>query len=393
MKKKMIKDVDVMGKIVLVRADFNVSMGDGFKITDETRIIESLPTIRYLIGSQAKVVLISHLGRPKGKVTPEYSLKPVAKRLSDHLGTPVRLIEKFWEEQARDTINTLKPGQVAMLENIRFHPGEEKNDPKFAKHLASLGDLFVNDAFGTSHRAHASVVGVAEYLPVYAGFLMAKEVEMIAMALGKPKHPLVFIVGGAKTPEKIQVIDRLLDLADTILLGGANANTFLHAWGINTGVSMVDHEMIEMAKVVFWKATHRHCALLLPSDVVVSDEPRKRTPKVVPYDKVTSTSAIYDIGPGTIATYREIIAGAGTIIWNGPMGLYEDKRFRAGTDAVLEAVAGGNALSVVGGGDTLASINRRDLLSKISHLSTGGGAMLDYLEIGSLPGIDVIQNA
>ena len=392
MKKRMIKDINVLGKRVLVRVDFNVTVGDGFRITDETRIVEALPTIRYLLGSQAKVILASHLGRPKGKVDARYSLKPVVKRLEEHLGRKVKLIDQFWQKTAKKEILALANGEIVMLENIRFHPGEEKNDRAFAKHLASFADYFVNDAFGTSHRAHASVVGIAEILPAYAGFLLEKEIDMISMALGKPKRPLVIVIGGAKTPEKIRVIDRLLDLADTILLGGAAANTFLRAWGFTTGTSLVDHEMIEMAKVVSWKASHKHCALLLPSDVVVSDAQRKKPPQVVSYDKITANAAIYDIGPNTIKKYVDVIASAGTVIWNGPMGFYEHKRFRTGTDAILESIVSTNALTIVGGGDTLASINRKDLLGHISHLSTGGGAMLEYLEKGTLPGIEIIQS-
>lgn len=392
-KKKVIKDVDVRGKRVLVRVDFNVAMVDGFHITDETRIVESLPTIRYLLGSQAKVILVSHLDRPGGQVKPALSLRSVVARLKKYTGRNVKLIEKFWQKKTIEGSLSIKEGELVMLENIRFHPGEEKNEASFAKHLSRLADIYVNDAFGTSHRAHASIVGVAEYLPSFAGFLLAKEIDMISMALGKPKRPLLIAIGGAKTPEKIRAIDRLLDVADTILVGGASANTFLHAWGIETGSSLVNHEMIEMAKVVFWKASHKHCALILPSDVVVVDKKDKSNSQVIPYDRVSDNFSIVDIGPVTCRTFAELIEASGTVIWNGPMGLYEDARFRSGTDSVLQAIVGCDGLTIVGGGDTLASIAKEEYIGKISHLSTGGGALLEFLEKGTLPGIEVIQDA
>ncbi len=393
MKKILIKDIDVNRKKVIVRVDFNVSMNAKLSITDDTRIVEALPTIRYLLGSHAKVTLISHLGRPNGKVDPRYSLKPVAKRLQELLGTNVSLIEKYWEKSAHQQVDALKNGDIAMLENIRFHKGEEENNRQFAKHLSGFGEIFVNDAFGTSHRAHASVVGIAEILPTYAGFLISKEIEMISMALKKPNRPFLVIIGGAKTPEKIRVIERLLDQADTIMLGGAIANTFLNAWGIDTGKSLVDHEMVEMAKVVFWKASHRHSALILPEDVVVSDTKRLAKPQILPYDKVSKNMSIYDIGPKTRKKYRDIIEAAGTVIWNGPMGLYEDNRFRRGTDEVIDAITKCKGLTLVGGGDTLASIDKTSLVKNVSHLSTGGGALLEFLEYGDLPGLEVIKNA
>ena len=280
-----------------------------------------------------------------------------------------------------------------MLENIRFYKGEEGNDRSFAKHLASMADYFVNDAFGTSHRVHASIVGIAEFLPSFAGLLMAKEVQMISEAVEKPQKPFLLLIGGAKTPEKISVIERLLDVADTVVLGGAIANTFLAAWGFGMGRSMVDYEMVEMARVVFWKTTRNHSALILPQDVIISDMDRKLRPKVVDYNLVPHNVAIYDIGPKTLEHYKELIKQAGTIIWNGPMGLYEDPRFAKGTDEVLKCISESRAVSIVGGGDTLTSIHNKEYLDKISHVSSGGSAMLAFLEKGTLPGIEVLQNA
>lgn len=388
---KTIKDLNLKGKRVLVRVDLNVSLSPHLTITDDTRIIEAIPTIRYLVDKGAKVILMSHLGRPQGKVNPKYSLKPVAARLSELMEKEVILIDRFWEKIAHQIVKKFTNGEILMLENIRFHPGEEKNDLRFAKHLSAFGDIFVNDAFGTSHRAHASVVGVAEILPSYAGFLIAKEIKMVSLALSEPKRPFLVAIGGAKTPEKIKVIDRLLDQADTIILGGAIANTFLKAWGIDTGKSLVDHEMIEMAKVVFWKASHKHCALILPDDVVVSNTSRTKPPQVADYNKIKDHLSIYDIGPKTQKKYADLISSAQTIIWNGPMGLYEDQRFRHGTNAVINAITHNNGLTIVGGGDTLASIDKDELLTNVSHLSTGGGALLEFLEYGTLPGIEVLE--
>lgn len=336
--------------------------------------------------------MASHLGRPQG-VDSALSLKPVAKRLAELINHKVILIDKFWEKKAIDKIGKAKNSQLVLLENIRFHPGEEENDREFARHLASMADFFVNDAFGTAHRVHASIVGIAEFLPAYAGLLMYKEVKMISGAVETPKRPFLLIIGGAKTPEKISVIERLLDIADTVALGGAIANTFLAAWGFGMGRSLVDYEMVEMARVVFWKTTRKHSALILPLDVVISDRDRKMRPKVVEYSKVPHNVAIYDIGPKTAKYYSELIKEAKTIIWNGPMGLYEDPRFTKGTDTLLKSIAQSGAYTIVGGGDTLTSIKQKRYLSKIVHVSSGGSAMLAFLERGTLPGIEVLQNA
>lgn len=392
MKKKTIKDIpDLSGKTVFLTVDFNISLSNG-QVTNDTRIVEALPTIKYLLNKGAKIILASHLGRPTG-YDPKLSLRPVAKRTSQLLGKKVHLIDKFWEKKAVGKIAAVARGELVMLENIRFYKGEEENEREFSKHLASMASYFVNDAFGVSHRIHASIVGISEFLPSYAGLLMEKEIEMLSEALEKPKRPFLVIIGGAKTPEKISVIEKLLDLADTVALGGAIANTFLAAWGFGMGRSLVDYEMVEMARVVFWKTTRKHSALILPLDVVISDKERKVKPKVVEYDEVPHNVVIYDIGPKTCNHYTDLIREAKTIIWNGPMGLYEDPRFSKGTNTILKNVAEAKARSIVGGGDTLTSIKSHTYFKKINHVSTGGGAMLEFLEKGTLPGIEVLQDA
>lgn len=394
MKKKTVKHIqDLSGKTVFLTVDFNISLSNG-NVANDTRIVEALPTITYLTGHGAKVVLASHLGRPRGRFDKSLSLFPVAKRLEKLTKKKVRLVDRFWEKSAVGEISKVPQSELTLLENIRFHEGEEKNDPAFARHLATLADYFVNDAFGTAHRVHASIVGITEFLPGFAGLLMDREITMLSQALEGPKRPFLLIIGGAKTPEKIAVIERLLDIADTVVLGGAIANTFLAAWGFGMGRSLVDYEMIEMSRVVFWKATRKHSALILPLDVVIAGARGEKTkPKVVEYNQVPSDVAIYDIGPKTIAHYRELIQNAKTIIWNGPMGLYEDPRFAAGTDTILKYMAESNADSIIGGGDTLTSIKAEKYIKKISHVSTGGSAMLEFLEKGTLPGIEVLQDA
>jgi len=392
MKKKTIKNIsNLKGKSIFLTADFNISLRNG-QVVNDARIVETLPTIKYLIEKGARIIIASHLGRPTG-YDPKLSLRPVAKRLSHLISKKVRLIDKFWDKKAFDKIKNVFSDEIVMLENIRFYKGEEENNREFAKHLASIADFFVNDAFGTAHRVHASTVGIAEFLPSFAGLLMSKEIEMLSVPLEKPKRPFLVIIGGAKTPEKIAVIEKLLDLADTVALGGAIANTFLAAWGFGMGRSLVDYEMVEMARVVFWKTTKKHSALILPQDVVISDKERKTRHKAIDYDKVPHNVAIYDIGPKTCNQYAELINEAKTIIWNGPMGLYEDARFTKGTDYILKCIAGAKALTIVGGGDTLTSIKTQSYLKKIDHISTGGGAMLTFLEKGTLPGIEVLQDA
>ncbi|MCL4339433.1 phosphoglycerate kinase [Patescibacteria group bacterium] len=392
MRKKTVRDIPHLeGKRVFMTVDFNISLEDG-KIANDTRIVETIPTIKYLLEHKAKIILASHLGRPHGP-DPHLSLRPVAKRLQDLTGKKVHLIDRFWEESSLPRIQKINSNDLTLLENIRFFKGEEDNDKEFAKHLSKMADYFVNDAFGTSHRVHASIVGITQYLPSYAGFLMDKEICKISKALDNPKRPFLLLIGGAKTPEKISVIEKLLDKADTVALGGAIANTFLAAWGFGMGRSLVDYEMVEMARVVFWKTTHKHSALILPADVVVSDNERKKRPMVVEYNKVPHNVVIYDIGPKAQKYYQKLINQAKTIIWNGPMGLYEDPRFMKGTDLVLQTISRSKAFSIVGGGDTLTSIKNRKYLKGISHISSGGSAMLAFLEKGTLPGIEVLKDA
>ena len=393
MRKKTIHDIkDLARKSVFVTVDFNISLEDG-KVANDTRIVESLPTIKFLTSNGAKVILASHLGRPKA-YDKSLTLYPVARQLGKLTKQRVRLIDRFWEKTALSEIQSSKSEDgLILLENIRFHDGEKENDREFARHLASMADYFVNDAFGSSHRVHASIVGIAEFLPSYAGLLMDKEIRMISNALEHPKRPFVVIIGGAKTPEKIAVIEKVLDIADTVALGGAIANTFLAAWGFGMGRSMVDYEMVEMARVVFWKTTRKHSALILPLDVVTSSTDKKGKAVTFAYNKVPHDVVIYDIGPKTINHYRELIHNAQTVIWNGPMGFYEDSRYKKGTDSILSFLAKSRATTIIGGGDTLTSIKTKTLLNTISHVSTGGSAMLEFLEKGTLPGIDVLQDA
>lgn len=387
-----ITDVNVRGKRVIVRVDFNVSLTSDNEIANDKRIRESLPTIEYLRKHGATVILMSHLGRPKGEVDPSLSLSGVSKRLSHLLETDVIFMDSYLEDEAPSAVAGMPAGSVVLCENVRFHKGEEQNDPIFAKALSALGDLFVNDAFGTAHRAHASTVGIAQFLPSYAGLLLSREIRMISTAIESPDRPLVVVIGGGKTPEKIRVIEKLLEIADTIYLGGAIANTFFATWGIGVGVSKVDYEMTEMARNVLWKATRVKSQLLLPSDVVVSNFERTTEPMVLPYDKVPMGLGIYDIGPTAQKELSAIIGKAKTVIWNGPMGLYEDERFAAGTIETCRAVASSDALSIVGGGDTISTITDETLLSKIDLISTGGGAMLEFIEKGTLPTIDTLKN-
>lgn len=393
MKKKTIKDIpNLLGKRVFLTADFNISLDNG-EIANDTRIRETLPTIEYLLSKNVKIIIASHLGRPKGKTDPCLSLNPVAKRLSNLTKRKVHLIADFEKNESLNAIKNIPGDQIVLLENIRFCIGEEENERKFSQHLSKMADFFVNDAFGASHRVHASTVGIAEFLKGYAGLLLDKEVSMLSEALGNPKRPMTVIIGGAKTPDKIRVIDTILDIADNVLLGGAIANTFLAAWGFGMGQSMVDYEMVEMARVVFWKATRKHSALMLPHDVIVSDPERMKKPSVSTYQNIPSNSAIFDIGPKALAHYIEQINNSNTIIWNGPMGLYEDPRFKKGTDALLKAMSERKgALTIIGGGDTLTSIHSKVYAEKISHISTGGGAMLEFMEKGTLPGIEVLED-
>lgn len=392
MNKKTIRDVDVAGKRVLMRVDYNVSLLDGFRVADDTRISQTLPTIEYLLKKDCTLFLMAHLGRPEGKRVKELSLLPVAKYLSQLLHKTVNLIEEYIDgPELMEKVRRAKKNSINILENIRFYPEEEANDDNFSRKLASLGEIYVNDAFGVDHRAHASTVGVTNYLPAVAGFLLEKEVDMISQALDKPKHPMVAIVGGAKAETKITLIDRLLEKADVLIVGGGVANTFLKAWGYEVGKSLVDREMVELAKRLFWKAARSKTRMLLPTDVVVGDLGKNELFGVVASDKIPKNAQALDIGPKTQAEFGTVITKAKTIIWNGPMGVFENSKFANGTDFIYHAIAGNkDSLSIVGGGDTLAALKEKDYLQTIDHVSTGGGAMLEFIEKGGLPGIDAL---
>ena len=387
--KKTVKDIDVDGKRVLVRVDFNVPIRDG-KVGDDTRIQAALPTIQYLLDHQAVIILCSHLGRPKGEVQPEYSLKPIADYLSDLLSKPVRFAEDCIGPVAEQAASDLKPGDILLLENTRFHAGEKKNDPEMAKQLAALADVYVNDAFGSAHRAHASTEGVAHYLPGVAGFLMEKEILYLGQAIADPARPFIAILGGAKISDKIGVIRNLLDRADQVLIGGGMANTFFKAQGYPVGDSLVEDDSLETARELI-EVPDIH--LRLPIDVVIGDrfdENAKR--KVMGMGPVPDGWRILDIGPETVKSFGKLISDAGTIAWNGPMGVFEFPKFSVGTYGVAEAVAKSGATTIIGGGDSVAAIKQAGLAEKITHISTGGGASLEMLEGKVLPGLAALQD-
>ena len=392
MNKKTIRDIDLAKKKVLVRVDYNVSLLDGIRVGDDTRIRQTLPTLEYLIGKGCKLFLMSHLGRPKGEWMKEFSLKPVVEHLSKVLGKEVSLFEeRVGSSELMKRVNQTKEASVNVLENIRYYQGEETNENEFAKKLASVAEVYVNDAFGVDHRAHASTVGVSKYLPAVAGFLLEKEADIIGKAIEKPKKPMVAIIGGAKAETKITLIDRLLEKADTLIVGGGVANTFLKAFGYEVGNSLVDDEMVELAKKLFWKASRSQTRMLLPTDVVLGDIEKNIHSGVVLSEKMPKGMQALDIGPRTQAEFGTAIAGASTIIWNGPMGVYEDSRYVTGTDFVYHAIdENKDSLSIVGGGDNLAALKEKDYLKTIDHVSTGGGAMLEFIERGTLPGIEAL---
>jgi phosphoglycerate kinase len=387
--KKTIKDIDVQNKKVLVRVDFNVPLKDGV-VTDDTRIRAALPTIQYLLDKNAAVILCSHLGRPKDCVDPQYSMKPVAEYLAKLIPQKVNFAEDCIGPVAKAAADSLASGQVLVLENTRFHPGETKNDPEMAKQLASLADIFVNDAFGSAHRAHASTAGVADYLPAVAGFLMEKEIQNLGQAIEEPKRPFIPILGGAKVSDKIGVIRNLLKKADEVLIGGGMANTFFKALGYPVGDSLAEDEVLDVARELVKDGSNK---LRLPVDMVIADKFEDgAAQKVMPTGPVPEGWRILDIGPDTVAVYAKAIAGAKTVVWNGPMGVFEFPNFAKGTFAIAKAVADSSAVRVIGGGDSVAAVNQTGLADKISHISTGGGASLEMLEGLELPGLAVLQD-
>ena len=389
MNKKTIRDVNVRGKRVLVRVDFNVPLKEG-TITDDTRIRAALPTINYLLEKGAALILCSHLGRPKGKVVPELKMDPVAARLSELLGRPVQKMDACTGTEVEKAAEEMQPGDVILLENTRFNPEEKENDPGFAKQVAGLADIFVNDAFGAAHRAHATTVGVADYLPAVAGFLMEKELEFLGKATSDPEHPYVAILGGAKISDKIGVIESLLSKCDRLLIGGGMANTFFKAMGFEIGDSLVEEEAVPTAKTLLEKAGSQ---LVLPVDAVVADAyDNEAKTKVVAPNEVTPGWRILDIGPKTVQTFESALGGAKTVVWNGPMGVFEMPNFAKGTFAVAETLAKLDATTIIGGGDSAAAIKQAGLTDKMSHVSTGGGASLEFLEGKTLPGVAALAD-
>ena len=393
MDKKTVRDLDVAGKKVLVRVDFNVPLNDKGEITDDTRITASLPTIQYLLEQKAAVILMAHLGRPKGQVKPELSLAPVAKHLGKLLGKKILFAPDCVGEAAQAAASKLNPGHILLLENLRFHKEEEKNDMDFAEKLASLADMYVNDGFGVSHRAHASVEGVTHFLPAAAGFLLEKEIQYVGQAVTNPLHPFVAIIGGAKVSDKIGVISNLLDKVDTLLIGGGMANTFLAAQGYKMGKSLVEEDKLDLAKELLAKAKKNKVNMLLPTDLVMAAAFAPDAEHVT--EKVKNLNQAYmalDIGTETSKAYAEALADAKMIVWNGPMGVFEMDAFCKGTEAVAKAVAKSRATSIVGGGDSVAAIEKLGLAKRITHISTGGGASLEYLEGKVLPGVAALDD-
>lgn len=391
--KKTIRQLSVVNKKVFMRVDFNVPLDEQRHIIDDTRIQKTLPTIRYVLEQGGAIILASHLGRPKGKRLKEFSLQPVAERLSELLQQPVTMAPDCIGEATKELVSKMKPGDIVLLENLRFHAEEEKNDPDFAKQLAALGDIGVNDAFGCCHRAHASVSGIAAFLPMVAGLLLAKEIQFLGETVTNPEHPFAAIIGGAKISDKINVIDHLLDKVDVMIIGGGMANTFLLAQGYAVGKSLVEMDKIELAKKLLQKAKQKNVHFLLPVDVTVAFNFANDSEYVVTnLNDIPQTGMILDIGTRSQAIFAEALKDMKTIIWNGPMGVFEMPHFALGTQAVAKAVADASAVSIVGGGDSLAAINQMGLADAITHISTGGGASLEYLEGKALPGIIALQD-
>ncbi|NCO32619.1 MAG: phosphoglycerate kinase [Armatimonadetes bacterium CG2_30_59_28] len=391
-RKKSVCDIDVKGKRVFVRVDFNVPLDENQKITSDSRIVASLPTIQYLLDQNARVILGSHLGRPKGEVRDDQRLTPVARRLHELLGRPVKMLDDCIGDKVIAAVNAMQDGDVVLLENLRFHKGEEKNDPEFVKELASLAEVYVNDAFGTAHRAHASTEGIARLLkPAAAGFLMQKELEMLGGMLANPERPFVGILGGVKVSDKIKVIRHLMDKVDSLLIGGAMMFTFYRAQELETGRSLVEEDKIDLARQLLESGGSKLC---LPTDVVVSESPDEPVNlHVVPCSAIPENALGMDVGPETVKAFGEKIAQSRTVCWNGPMGRFEVEAFAAGTRGVAEAIANSDATSVIGGGDSASAVTKMGLSDKITHVSTGGGASLEFLEGVDLPGVAVLEDA
>ena len=393
MSKKTIRDIDLKGKKVFVRCDFNVPMDENQNITDNRRIVSALPTIKYLIEQNCKIILSSHLGRPKGEVKPEFSLASVAKELSKLLGQEVLMAKDVIGESAKTLAANLKEGQVMLLENVRFHREETDNDPEFAKQLASMAEVFVNDAFGTAHRAHASTEGISHYLPSVSGFLIEKELKFLGDALNNPVRPFVAILGGAKVSDKIGVIDSLLEKVDTLMIGGGMAYTFFKAQGYGVGNSLCEPDKCELALSLMKKAKDKGVKLLLPVDTVIGKEFKPDTEsKTVAWTEIPDGWEGVDIGEKTIEMFKDELKTAKTVIWNGPVGLFEFDKFAVGTNSIAKALADLNATTIIGGGDSAAAVEKAGLADKMTHISTGGGASLEFLEGKKLPGIECLQD-
>mgnify|MGYP002567921676 FL=1 len=393
MSKKTVKDIDLRGKKVFVRCDFNVPMDENQNITDNRRIVAALPTIKYLIEQNCKIILASHLGRPKGEFKPEFSLAPVAKELSKLLGQEVLMAKDVIGESAKTLAANLKEGQVMLLENVRFHREETDNDPEFAKELASMAEVFVNDAFGTAHRAHASTEGISHYLPSVSGFLIEKELKFLGDALNNPERPFVAILGGAKVSDKIGVIDSLLEKVDTLMIGGGMAYTFFKAQGYEVGNSLCEPDKCDLALSLMNKAKEKGVKFLLPIDTKIGKEFKPDTEsKTVAWTEIPEGWEGFDIGEKTIEMFKDELKSAKTVVWNGPLGLFEFDQFAIGTNAIAHALAELDATTIIGGGDSAAAVEKAGLADKMTHISTGGGASLEFLEGKKLPGIECLQD-
>jgi phosphoglycerate kinase len=389
MNKKTVKDIDLKGKRVLMRVDFNVPMKDG-KVTDDKRIKASLPTIKYVLDQGASLILMSHLGRPKGGPDPEFSLRPAAEVLASHLGIPVKMAPDTVGPEVEAMAKELKPGEVLMLENTRFHKGEEKNDLELAKQMAALGDIYVDDAFGSAHRAHSSTEGVARFLPAVSGFLMEQELEYLGRAVANPEHPYIAILGGAKISDKINVVETLLAKADKLIIGGGMANTFLAAKGLNMQDSLVEESSLDTAKAIMEKAGDK---LVLPVDAVIADKfDAEANTQVVDVDKIPAGWRMMDVGPKTLELYKQALNGAKLIVWNGPVGVFEMPRFAEGTFALARMLAESGATTVIGGGDSASAVKKAGVAKQMTHVSTGGGASLEFLEGKELPGVAALMD-